>query len=246
MQKTEVIILAAGHGKRMQSDLPKALMPLSGKALIQHVLDAVSASGNSLSPIIVVGQKREQLMSALGEGHRYAVQEEQLGTGNAVLSARDLIAPDAESVLVLYADHPFVTPETIHALSQIRQEKNAKIVMATVALPDFNEWRSAFLGFSRVIRGEDGMITRVVEAKDASEEEKKILEVNPAFFCFEKNWLLESLPKIGNKNAQGEYYLTDLVKLAFEEGLTIPSVAIPAREAIGTNSKEDLDTAASL
>jgi bifunctional UDP-N-acetylglucosamine pyrophosphorylase/glucosamine-1-phosphate N-acetyltransferase len=245
MSKTAVIILAAGHGKRMQSELPKALVPLHGKPLIEHVLSAVASSGLSSDPIIVVGKKREAVMEALGEGYRYAIQEEQLGTGNAVLSAESQIAPTADSVLVLYVDQPFITPLTINTLANLREETGARIAMATVTLPDFASWRSAFLGFSRVIR-KDGKIVGVIESKDASEEDKKILEVNPAYFCFDRRWLFDSLKKIGNNNAQGEYYLTDLVKLAFLEGLDIPSILIEAKEAIGTNSKEDIESAESI
>jgi bifunctional UDP-N-acetylglucosamine pyrophosphorylase/glucosamine-1-phosphate N-acetyltransferase len=243
MAKVEVIILAAGHGKRMQSETPKALMPLSGKPLIAYVLDAVALSKVSKNPIIVIGQKRDYVLEALGDGYRYAVQDEQLGTGHAVRSAESIVDPKAQTVVVLYADQPFITAETIMRLVNTKKETKAKIVMATVPLPDFDDWRSVFLGFSRVKRDAAGKIIGVVEAKDASEEEKEILEVNPAYFCFDRAWLFEKLPELKNKNAQGEYYLTDLVKVAFLEGLSVPSVPISPREAVGTNSKEDLSLA---
>ncbi|MBP7805212.1 MAG: NTP transferase domain-containing protein [Candidatus Pacebacteria bacterium] len=243
MNKTAVIILAAGHGKRMQSELPKALVSLNGKPLISHVIDAVRASGLTNDPIIVVGQKREKVMEMLGDSYRYAVQEEQLGTGHAVLSAKEFLTTDTTGVVVLYVDHPFVSPETIRALAETREKNSAKIAMATVSLPDFHEWRTAFLGFGRVKRDVDGKIIGIVEAKDATEEEKNILEVNPAYFSFDQKWLLEALPKLKNANAQGEYYLVDLVKMAFEEGLEIPTISITPREAIGTNSKEDVGIA---
>lgn len=240
MSKTAVIILAAGHGKRMQSELPKALVPLHGKPLISHVIDAVRASGLTSDPIIVVGQKREKVIETLGDKYRYAVQEEQLGTGHAVLSAKEFLTADTNGVVVLYVDHPFVSPETIRALAETREKNNAKIAMATVSLPDFHEWRTAFLGFGRVKRDADGKIVAIIEAKDATDEEKNIVEVNPAYFSFDQAWLLEALPKLKNANAQGEYYLVDLVKMAFEEGLDIPTISITPREAIGTNSKEDV------
>jgi bifunctional UDP-N-acetylglucosamine pyrophosphorylase/glucosamine-1-phosphate N-acetyltransferase len=243
MQNNEVVILAAGHGKRMQSDLPKALIPLGNSTLIEHVLEAVRASGIESVPIIVVGQKKEQVIEALGSTYRYAVQHEQLGTGNAVMSAEALLSPTATSVLVLYADHPYIAPETIRALLEARETSGSKIAMATVTLPDFDDWKSAFLGFSRVKRSPEGAIVGVVEAKDATEAEKTILEVNPAYFTFDKAWLLEELPKLKNQNAQAEYYLTDLVKMAFEEGLAVPSISISPREAIGANSKADLEIA---
>lgn len=226
----------------MQSDLPKALIPLKGKPLIRHVLDAIPGTQQT-KPIIVVGQKREQIIEALGSDFQYAIQHEQLGTGHAVLSAKDLLSQSTDSVLVFYADQPFITPATICALVDARRNASSKISMATVELSDFAEWRSAFLGFSRVLRDDTGKILRVVEAKDATDAEKEIREVNPAYFCFDQAWLLESLPKIKNQNAQGEYYLTDLVKFAFEEGIEIPSVRIDAREALGTNSREDIANA---
>jgi len=244
--KSDIIILAAGHGKRMASELPKALMPLAGRPLVTHVIEAVAAADVAGTPILVVGQKREQVMEALGHEFRYVIQDEQLGTGHAVLSAKEAVLPEADTVLVLYADQPFITPETIQNLVRIRKESGAQIAMATVVLPDFEEWRSAFLGFSRVKRNADGEIVGVVENKDATEEERQILEVNPAYFCFDKEWLFQSLPKLKNENVQKEYYLTDLVKIAFIEGRKIPSVAISPREAIGTNSKEDLQSAEKL
>ncbi|MBP6884816.1 MAG: NTP transferase domain-containing protein [Candidatus Pacebacteria bacterium] len=246
MQKTDVIILAGGYGKRMQSDLPKALVTLGGKALIEHVIGAVKGSGISENPIIVVGQKRDELMKALGDGYRFAVQEEQLGTGHAVMSAMSYVKDECESVLVLYADHPYVTSETIKKLSKLRKNEDATLVIATVQLPDFSGWYNVFQSFGRIKRNENGEVVGIVEAKDATEDEKKIQEVNPAYFCFEKKWLEESLSKIDNKNAQGEYYLTDLVKIAVSEKQKISTLKIEAREALGTNSKEDLEAVSSL
>jgi bifunctional UDP-N-acetylglucosamine pyrophosphorylase/glucosamine-1-phosphate N-acetyltransferase len=246
MKKTEVIILAGGYGKRMNSDLPKALIPLAGKPLIMHVIDAVKASGVSVAPIIVVGQKREQIVSALGDDYRFAVQEEQLGTGHAVACAILLVDPLASSVLVLYADHPYISPITIKKIVETRENENATISMATTTLDDFSGWFNVFNNFGRVKRDAYGATAGIVESKDATDEEKKITEVNPAYFCFEKNWLIEFLPKIKNDNAQKEYYLTDLVKLAVEEGKKIVTVPIEAKEALGTNSKEDIELAESI
>lgn len=246
MQKTDVVILAGGYGKRMNSDLPKALVPLNGKALIEHVIDAVKASGVSDSPIVVVGQKRDELMKALGDGFRFAIQEEQLGTGHAVMSAMPFVESSTDSVLVLYADHPYVTPETIKRLTLLRESDGATLVIATVPLPDFSDWRAVFENFGRIKRNENGEVVGIVEARDATPEEKRNTEVNPAYFCFEKKWLMEALSKIDNKNAQGEYYLTDLVKIAVSEKQKISTLKIEAREALGTNSKEDLEKVSSL
>ena len=246
MQQADVIILAGGYGKRMQSDLPKALVELDGKPLIEYVLQSVKVSGVTTTPVVVVGQKRELVIEALGTRARCVVQEEQLGTGHAVQSAIHALNDSAHSVLVLYVDHPYVSSETIKNLIKTREERNATVAIATVQLPHFLDWYHVFKSFGRIIRDTRGMVTAIVEAKDASEDQKNITEVNPAYFCFEKKWLVEALPKLKNDNAQGEYYLTDLVALAMKENKSIASVSIEPKEALGTNSKEDIALVESL
>ena len=238
--KTQIIILAAGHGKRMQSELPKALTPLHGKPFIGHVLDTIKESGVCSNPIIVIGQKGDQVREAMGPSYTYAVQKEQLGTGHAVMIAEEE-AKDADIILVLYADHPLISKETIQNIVSTHVSTGATITMATAIVPDFDEWRSAFLSFGRFVRDETGTITKIVEAKDASEEEKKIKEVNPAYMCFNASWMWEHLHALKNENAQKEYYLTDLIGLAFAEGQRISSISIDPREALGVNTKEQLE-----
>lgn len=243
--KTQIIILAAGHGKRMQSDLPKALTPLHGKPFIVHVLDTIKASGMCDDPIIVIGQKGDQVREVIGSGYQYAVQQEQLGTGHAVMSA-ETMARDADTIIVLYADHPLISKETIQNIAATHAKYHATITMATAIVPDFEDWRSAFLSFGRFIRDENGTVTKIVEAKDASAEEKEIKEVNPAYMCFDAAWMWEHLHALKNENAQGEYYLTDLVGLAFDEHRIIASISIDPKEALGVNTKEQLDLLQSL
>jgi bifunctional UDP-N-acetylglucosamine pyrophosphorylase/glucosamine-1-phosphate N-acetyltransferase len=237
---TQIIILAAGHGKRMQSELPKALVSFSGKPFISHILETVATSGVCDDPIIIVGQKREQIIDLLGPSYRYVTQEEQLGTGHAVMMA-EKESQGKEIVLVLYADHPLVSSETIVKLIQTHQKTNATITMATTRIIDFLDWRSGFLSFSRVIRGNDGEISSVVEAKDATESQKEITELNPCYFCFDAAWMWQQLHTIKNDNAQKEYYLTDLMKIAFTENKKIASITIDPREAMGVNTKEQLE-----
>lgn len=237
---TQIIILAAGHGKRMQSELPKALTPLSGKPFIQYVLDAISQSGVCNDPIIVIGQKGDQVRSTLGEGYKYAIQEEQLGTGHAVMISEHM-AEGKDTVLVLYADHPLVSSGTIKNLVNIHKKENAVLSMATAKVEDFNDWRQAFLSFGRFVRDDNGKITKIVEAKDATDEEKDIKEVNPAYMCFDAKWMWEHLHMLKNENAQGEYYLTDLVGMAFDENKNIASISIDPKEALGVNTKEQLE-----
>ena len=239
--QTNIIILAAGHGKRMQSETPKVLSLLHGKPLIRHLLDSVESSGVSAQPVIVVGQKRELVMAAMGPAYRYAPQEEQLGTGHAVLSAEGHMDPGADSVIVLYGDMPYVSADTIKALAATREATGATLVMATVRVPDFDGWRAGFHDFSRVLRNADGTISRTVEKKDATEEDLFVTEVNPCYFCFDAAWLWPRLKELKNANAQKEYYLTDLVGMAVREGVRIESVSIDPKEALGVNTREHLE-----
>jgi bifunctional UDP-N-acetylglucosamine pyrophosphorylase/glucosamine-1-phosphate N-acetyltransferase len=238
--KIKIIILAAGKGKRMQNELPKALVPLNGKPMIRYILEKIETLSFGI-PYIVVGHNKEKIIEELGSKYNYAVQEEQLGTGHAVNVVKAYIKNETESIVILYGDQPFTSAETIEKLVEKQNKTKAKIVMATVTVPDFDDWRSNFLGFSKVIRNESGKIIKTVEKKDSIEEESKIKEVNPCYFCFDSKWLWSHLEKLKKDNAQKEYYLTDLIKMATEEGIEIESIEIDAREALGANSKEELE-----
>lgn len=244
LNNVNIIILAAGHGKRMQSELPKVLVPLHGKPLVTHVLQQIRDSGITSTPVIVVGQHRELVMQTLGNAYKYAVQEEQLGTGHAVMSAKSVLPIDTKHVMVLYGDHPFISAKTIKTLMEKHLNTDSKLTMATVNLPDFLEWRSVFYNnFGRIVRDENDEILKIVEFKDTTtDKERNIREVNPSYFCFDAEWLWENLKKINTNNAQKEYYLTDLVKIAMQEKIKIQSVSIDPREALGVNSKQELET----
>jgi len=241
-KKIKIVILAAGKGKRMGSDLPKALAPLRGKAMIKHLLESVEKSGICETPLIVVGVGKELVMKELGDKYNYTHQEEPLGTGHAVMCTHKDLKDKADHVLVLYSDSPFMKPETIKKLADKHLNSGAKITMATVKLTDFEDWRAFFYkNFSRIIRDNKGEIVKSVEFKDANDEEKKIKEVNPCYFCFDAKWLWKKLENLKNDNTQKEYYLTDLVKMAMEEGLKIESIPIDPQEALAANSKEELE-----
>jgi len=241
-EKIKIVILAAGHGKRMRSELPKVLISLNGKPLLAHVLDSVKKSGIDDKPAIVVGQQRELVIKTLGDGYLYIIQEDQLGTGHAVMAARKMLENDADHIVVLYGDHPFISPETIKKLVGKHLSSKSKITMATVSLPDFEDWRKVFYSnFSRVVRNEKGEIVKDVQFKDAGKEEKEITEVNPCYFCFDSKWLWEKLKTLKTNNSQKEYYLTDLVKVAMQEKIKIESINIDPHEALGVNSKEELE-----
>ncbi|MCE9549103.1 NTP transferase domain-containing protein [Candidatus Nomurabacteria bacterium] len=242
MNNLKVIILAAGKGVRMESDLPKVLMKVKGKSMINHLTESVKASGVDKKPVIVVGYKKELVMTELGGSYEYVTQEEQLGTGHAVLCTKKTLENKAENIMVLYGDSPYLHATTIKKLADEHLESKNKITMLTVEVPDFEEWRSFFYkSFSRIVRDNSGKILKSVEFKDATDEEKNIKEVNPCYFCFNASWLWEKLNKLENHNMQKEYYLTDLIKMAIEEGETIESIKIDPSEALAANSKAELE-----
>jgi len=236
--KIKILILAGGKGKRMQSDLPKVLVPLKNKAMILHIIEELQKI-NLGKPISIVGHQRDLVQDALKDLSLYAIQEEQLGTGHAVSCAKDQCI-NAEQILILSGDQPLITKETISNLINKQIETKAKITFATTEVPDFLDWRKGFLGFGRILRDGEKVIG-IKEYKDTTEEEKEIKEVNAGSYIFQADWLWNNLDKIKNNNAQNEYYLTDLFKIAFEEKEKIETVSISPREALGANTKEELE-----
>ncbi|MCA9353124.1 NTP transferase domain-containing protein [Patescibacteria group bacterium] len=240
MDTTQIIILAAGKGTRMGGDIPKALTKLGHQSMLEYVLDTVESLDMKHTPICVVGYKEEMVREVVGDRALYAVQSEQKGTGHAVSCALPLLDPDIERVLVLYADQPFVSSETIHNLIHQKQNSANSLAIATAMIENDDLFKNQFYGFGRIIRDDHGHIKAIIEAKDATEEQKEIREVNPAYFCCDIPWVIESLRTLKNDNSQGEYYLTDLVQIAFEESHYIDSIQINEREALGANTPEQL------
>lgn len=239
MHKTRVVVLAAGKGTRMKSELPKALAPLHGKPLLKHLLESVDASAVDKKPVVVVGYGKDLIIKELGDRYEYAIQADQLGTGHAVLAAKE-ICGSAENIIVISGDQPFIKPETIRNLFQKHVDSGATITIATTVLPDYEDWRKAFLMYGRIIRKNGKIMDR--EYKDASEEERRIKEVNVSCFAFKARWLWENLENIDqNSNVQKEYYLTDLWEMASASGEKVESVQIDAKEALGANSQEELE-----
>ncbi len=248
IQNFGVVILAAGKGKRMGGalPLPKVLYPLAGKPMLKHIVEALDNSIVDTRPVIVIAPDLFVIRETLGADYDYAVQETQLGTGHAVLSALPKLRIK-EHTLVLFGDHPLVTTAFIDFFVQKHLETEATMTMATIRLNDFDGWRTAFSNFSRIVRDTKGNVERIVEVKDADGETLKIREVLPGFFCFKTAWLDEVLPRLSRDNAQGEYYLTDLIALAIQQGKKVADFELKdGREALGINTAEQLEHAEAI
>jgi len=236
--KTTSVILAAGKGTRMKSDLPKVLHPLWGEPLVQHAL-AAAAGVTAQKPVMVIGHRADQIRKAVGDRARYVVQEEQLGTGHAVQQAERLLKGETEQVLVTNGDMPLIRSDTLQALVKAQEEHDGPFSMLTV---EFEDPR----GFGRVIRGAEGHVRAVVEEVDASPEELKVRELNASVYCFSADWLWQALKKI-ELSPKGEYYLTDLVEIAVEEGHSIRAIKTADHEQlIGINNRVHLSEAARI
>ncbi|TAK04118.1 hypothetical protein EPO34_03120 [Patescibacteria group bacterium] len=240
-----VVILAAGKGTRMKSDLPKALVPVGDKPILQHLLENVAASGLDAKPVVVIGHERTRICDTFGGKCDYAVQEFQKGTAHAVLSAKANVGA-ADAVAVLYGDHPFISAGSLRRLAKAHIAERNALTMFTTTVPSFDGWYRVFQHWGRILRDAGGRITGIREFKDAYDDEKAICEVNPALMCFDAAWLWGNIEKVRPNNAQGELYLTDLVALAFAQGQKIGTLEIAPEEAIGINSVEEKEIAEAI
>ena len=234
--KPTVVILAAGLGTRMKSGLAKALHPLAGKPLIQHVLSAAQAVDPE-KIVLVLGHQADRMRSVLAE-HRleFVVQAEQLGTGHAVLQAAQAIADASGPVLVLCADTPLLTGRTLAQALDLHKRSRSAVTLITAVLEQP-------FGYGRIVRTRSA-VARIVEEKDATAVQKKIKEVNAGIYCFEKKLLLASLQGLGKNNAQGEYYLPDTIALARKNKCPVAALlCTDAEEVMGVNSRIDLSRA---
>jgi bifunctional UDP-N-acetylglucosamine pyrophosphorylase/glucosamine-1-phosphate N-acetyltransferase len=226
-----IVILAAGQGKRMKSDLPKVLQPLAGEPLLAHVLKTARTLGADAA-YVVYGHGGERVREALkDEPVHWVLQAEQLGTGHAVAQALPSI-PDDHLVLVLYGDVPLVREATLKQL--VAEASDTSIGLLTVVLEDPT-------GYGRIVRDNAGRVVRIVEQKDANTKERAINEVNTGLLAAPARALRRWLSELKNDNAQGEYYLTDIVVMAVREGLQIRPVIAPTEtEVLGVNDKVQL------
>ncbi len=227
-----IIVLAAGQGVRMNSDLPKVMHPLAGRPMVCFAVDAARA----LEPenlILVVGYRADLVRQAVGEGILFVTQEEQLGTGHAVQQAQ-VAAGQADTVLVLYGDTPLIRPETLRRVVAHHEETGAAVTALTSRPSDPT-------GYGRIVRdGDTGTVLAIVEERDATPEQKAIDEVSSGIFCFRDGWLWRNLAEI-EKSPAGEYYLTDLAAIARAQGETVTAwtVADPL-EVIGLDQRVKL------
>jgi len=235
MVNTAAIILAAGEGKRMKSEYSKVIHKVGGKPIIERVCNSVNKAGIEKC-ILVVGHKREQVMEVMGDKAIYAIQEEQLGTGHAVMQAVPYIN-DVERVVILCGDAPLITDETIKEALKIHEDKK---LSATIFTAEFENPA----GYGRIIRDSNSNVVGIVEDKDASSEQKLIKEVNSSMYCFDKNALCNALDKLDNNNAQKEYYLTDVIKIMINEGKKVDTYIVPDKnEIMGINNRVQLSEA---
>jgi bifunctional UDP-N-acetylglucosamine pyrophosphorylase/glucosamine-1-phosphate N-acetyltransferase len=228
-----IVVLAAGKGTRMKSDLHKVLHPIAGRPMLDHLL----ASAAELAPerqVVVAGHGREQLEAALGESATIAVQEPQLGTGHAVQQAQAALAGFAGDVLILYGDVPFVRADTMRTMLERLDGADAPAVVVLGFEP------ADTLQYGRIV-AENGKIAKMVEHKDASDAERATRLCNSGLMAVRSDELFALLDRVGNDNSQGEYYLVDIVNVANADGRTCAVVVTPdADEVAGINSRAEL------
>jgi len=228
------IILAAGQGTRMKSDLVKVLHPLYGKPLLGYVVE-VARSAGSQDISIIVGYQADVVRDKFRDWDLHFIeQREQLGTGHAVLQARERFANYTGAILILCGDVPLLQSSTLRSLWACHRKEKTAVTILTTVLADAT-------GYGRIVKQSDGKVSRIVEERDAMESEKIIKEINAGIYCVNSDFLFDALGKINNENAQQEYYLTDIIAIAHKSGDGVGSlIADDHREVMGINTPEDL------
>ena len=239
MENRYAIILAAGKGSRMKSSLYKVLHPVAGKPMVEHVIEQVEAI-NVDEIVTIVGFGAEMVKDHLGERSKYALQTEQLGTGHAVLATADLLKDKKGTTLVICGDTPLLTSDTLDKLVKHHEETNAKATILSAIARDAS-------GYGRIVRNDNNLVEKIVEHKDASEAELLINEFNTGTYCFDNEFLFEALTKVGNDNAQGEYYLPDVISILKEQGEVVTAFVMDSEdESMGVNDRVALAKASQL
>ena len=237
MEQLKAVILAAGKGTRMKSDLPKVVHTIEGKCLVDYAIDAAMGAGAE-DICLVLGYKYEVVHEMIEHKNvKFVLQEQQLGTGHAVLCAKDFLGDEGQT-MILFGDTPLITADTLKRLRDyhVKQKNTVTVLSAMIDDPT---------GYGRIIRDADGDFLKSVEHKDANEQELKSHEINSGMYIFDTAELKEALGKIQPNNAQGEYYLPDTLTIIKEKGLKVDAFALDDPEDItGVNDQEQLKSAA--
>lgn len=230
------VIMAAGMGTRMKSKMPKVIHKVCGKEICHWVIDAAKNAGSD-KVCTIVGHRADMVKEILGDICEFALQAEQKGTGHAVMQAIDVIKSAKKEVVILNGDIPLITAESIKKAVNYHRENGNQATVITAVLDDAT-------GYGRIVRGDDGGVRKIVEQKDANDEEKKINEINSGMYVFDSESLLYALEKLTPNNAQGEYYLTDTLEILLNAGKKVGGYAIADNDEIrGINDRIQLDEA---
>lgn len=233
--KLKTLILAAGKGTRMKSDMPKVIHKVNGIPMITKIIDTLSGL-NPEENILILGHKKEEVLKVVGENCDYVLQTEQLGTGHAVIQAKEKLEGYDGDVMILCGDTPLLRESTLKSLYEYHKESGAVTTILT------SIYENPF-GYGRIVK-EDELVKAIVEEKEASEEIKKIKEVNAGVYCFNSKELFKALDKIDNNNEKGEYYLTDVIGIQVSENKKVQSFILEDKmEILGVNSKVELTQA---
>jgi bifunctional UDP-N-acetylglucosamine pyrophosphorylase/glucosamine-1-phosphate N-acetyltransferase len=236
--KVATLLLAAGKGTRMKSKLLKVLHPLAGKPMLWHPIQQIQKI-SSLKPVVIIGYQAEEVTRTFGDLAEYVVQEEQLGTGHAVRQAQAALEGKSDLVLVLFGDMPLVTADTLSRLVEKQKQNPGPVSMLTVIADDPR-------GFGRIVRSAAGEVEAIVEEADCTPEQLEINELNISMYCFQADWLWQNLAGIP-MSAKGEYYLTDIIAIARQQGLPVQAEVIAdPREAMGINTRVHLAEAEAI
>lgn len=232
------IILAAGKGTRMKSKIPKVLHKVCGTEMVNHVVNIAIKAGCSEN-VVILGHEAQMVKDNLQKDVKTAIQEEQLGTGHAVMMAKDNIKED-DKIVVLCGDTPLIKESTLQRLFDYHKENKCVATVLTTKVDNPT-------GYGRLIRDSNKDVLKIVEQKDATEEEAKVNEINSGIYCFDGKELKKSLSKISNNNNQGEYYLTDVIEILKNEGCKVGAYeGSTIEELMGVNSRVDLQRAENI
>ena len=239
MNDLYAIILAAGEGKRMKSNKAKVIHKTCGKSLIEWVINSVEQSGASQT-CVVVGYKSEQVIDIIGDKVSYAYQKEQLGTGHAVKQAEEFLGDKKGTVMVLCGDTPLITSETLLLAKDYHETNNNSVTVLTASVEEP-------FGYGRIIKNDTGNLIKIVEQKDATDQEKQVKEINSGMYFFNIEDLIISLNSLSNENSQSEYYLTDTIEILINEGKKAGSFCVKDNnEILGINNRIQLSEASDI